>query len=219
MKYHLSFQLFSTLSLASLLGAGCAPSMPVKPEPAPETVTTPMPDSPATTAPNPVPPPSATIPTDEEVEKMTVEERDEAMKNFLEANGPMPMDESEKKEAMMKGEEMKEMAAEKNGSFHNVVHAAGGSAKLVQKDGKWMVVLSDDFKTDSGPDLHVYVSGHADPRTSPDVHVDPSADLGRLASTGGAQAYDLGAIDPNGVKSIVIYCKPFKVVFSVATLQ
>lgn len=206
MKHPLFWQVFTSAALISLIGAGCLPAMPEKPAPAPEAVTTPMPER-------------AALPTEAEVDKMSVEERDKAMQEFLQSSGPMPMDQAKKDEAMKMGEEMKAMAPERSGSFHEVVHAAGGSAKLVQKDGKWLVVLSDDFKTDAGPQLHVYVSGHADPRNSPDVHTEPSADLGRLASNAGTQAYELGAIDPQAVKSIVIYCKPFKVVFAVAALR
>jgi len=153
----------------------------------------------------------AELPSPASVDAMTPEEKSKAMEEY-EKTVPSPSDPAP-------AEPMPTTVASKSGAFHERVHRATGTAKLVNDNGTWKVVLSDDFTTDAGPDLHVYVSGNPDPKTSPEVHQEPSADLGSLKGTSGAQTYELGNIDPSNVKSIVIYCKPFKVVFSVATLQ
>lgn len=51
-----------------------------------------------------------------------------------------------------------------------------------------------------------------------DVHVEGYIDLGKLKGNIGSQNYEIpGVADIQALNSVVIYCLPFHVVFSVAT--
>ncbi len=71
----------------------------------------------------------------------------------------------------------------------------------------------------NGPDLHVYLAKHPDPTTSGEVNDNGYLDLGGIKGNQGSQNYSIPAgTDISLYKSVVIYCQPFHVVFSVAPL-
>ncbi len=105
------------------------------------------------------------------------------------------------------------------GNFTARAHGASGSATLVNDNGDLQLVLSEDFKTEAGPQLHLFLSGDADPGSSDELHASGNADLGKLKSTTGAQVYDVPDDLDFDPASIVVYCVPFKVVFTTASLN
>ena len=121
--------------------------------------------------------------------------------------------EKENMEAMSDGN------LEKSGSFERRAHPTFGSIQIIEKDGHALVILSDDFKSDSGPELHIILTEHPNPKSSKDVHTGEYVDLGILKSTKGTQTYEIPADKIGKFKSAVVYCKPFRVIFGAATLS
>jgi hypothetical protein len=122
-------------------------------------------------------------------------------------------------------EPMLEMAAEPiaiaSGSFRDgdAFHKGSGEAIIYQlEDGSHLLRL-ENLNVTNGPDLHVLLVNHSDPQTRADVHDSGYSELGKLKGNMGSQNYEIPAdLDLDSVSSIVIYCKPFQVVFSVAAL-
>ncbi len=72
----------------------------------------------------------------------------------------------------------------------------------------------------NGPELHVLLSPHPNPETRNDAKAPGYVDLGKLKGNKGSQNYAIPEVmDVAGQGSIVIYCKPFHVIFSAASLQ
>jgi hypothetical protein len=99
------------------------------------------------------------------------------------------------------------------------VHYANGQAILAREaDGSYVVRLQD-LDAANGPDLYVYVSEHPNPSNSDELH-QGGHNLGTLKATTGSFSYTLAPeIDPARIKSVVIYCRAFSVIFSTASLQ
>jgi hypothetical protein len=153
-------------------------------------------------------------------EYATPEELQAAMQEEMRKNPPQYLPEIEM--AMEEAAALDAMSGEtlRSGAFAAKAHPGVGKATIVRKDGKATLVLGADFKTDAGPRLHVFLAGHPDPSSSSDLHAQEALDLGPLKSPSGAQTYDLpeGAAD-KAWGSVVVYCVPFKVVFTAAALQ
>lgn len=85
-----------------------------------------------------------------------------------------------------------------------------GSAKIITNDGKHSLVL-DDFKTNNGPDLHVYLSKESTPKDF--------IDLGLLKSVSGTQVYPItGMPDFTKYKYALIHCQQYNHLFGSALL-
>jgi hypothetical protein len=111
-------------------------------------------------------------------------------------------------------------AALAHGAFTNgdSFHQGEGTATLYHVNQN-LVLRLDPFKVTNGPALHVYLSGHAAPRSRAELHGSGALDLGRLRGNQGAQNYPLPAgVDVGRYHSVVIYCQMFHVVFSTAEL-
>lgn len=107
-----------------------------------------------------------------------------------------------------------------SGTFNeiDVVHRGEGSATIYELPDGSNVLRLEDFRVTNGPQLHVLLSPAADPRNS--AEVGDYVDLGELRGNVGNQNYDIPAdVDLSEYESVVIYCLPFRVVFSVATLS
>lgn len=188
-----------------LVGFGCTPKAP---------------EAPAKTAPPQAPgsvplptrvQPLRDLPQDERIEEMDDEERAAALSEYMGTHDmisapALPMEEPE-------GTSLKA------GAFQNRYHEVNGGAVIIQEGDRYKLVLSSDFATDGGPDLRVVVTSHERPWTSEELHQEPYAELGPLQGTSGMQVYDLGPLNPDDVKSVAIYCKPFQVVFGWAALE
>ncbi len=105
------------------------------------------------------------------------------------------------------------------GNFRNGddFHQGSGTATLFElSDGRHLLRF-EDFEVTNGPDLHVYLVPNANETT---VTIDDYIDLGELKGNIGAQNYFIEAdIDIPENASIVIWCEPFSVLFSVASLS
>ncbi len=108
----------------------------------------------------------------------------------------------------------------KSGSFRDAdsFHKGSGTATIYRSsDGKNLLRL-EDFRVTNGPDLRVLLVPNPDPQGRDDV--EGYLELGKLKGNMGNQNYFLPeGEDGSGFGSVVIYCRPFHVVFSVATLN
>ena len=89
--------------------------------------------------------------------------------------------------------------------------AVSGTATIKLKDEKYSLVL-DNFMTNNGPDLHVYLSKEAYPSDF--------IDLGSLKSISGTQVYDVpGKPDFTQYKYALIHCQKYNHLFGSVLLK
>lgn len=99
------------------------------------------------------------------------------------------------------------------------IHKGEGRALIVQLASGQRFLRFEEFKVTNGPDLYVYLSGHASPRNKTQLHDGGAFEVGLLKGNIGNQNYELPAnLDPTKYKSVVIYCKRFSVLFASAEL-
>ncbi len=95
----------------------------------------------------------------------------------------------------------------REGNWEKIDYRAKGKWKIIQKSDGFYVQLTDDFKTSSGPDLHILFSKHkvselTNSNTSPS-----SVIIAVLKSNKGAQEFKIPEnIDWQNYRSIVIHC-------------
>ena len=109
----------------------------------------------------------------------------------------------------------------KTGRFQDAdrFHRGSGLAEVFQAPDGTHLLRLEDFQVTNGPDLHVILTPHLNPQHSDEVKTPGYVDLGALKGNQGNQNYPLPAgLDPGEVGSVVIYCLPFQVIFSVAPL-
>ena len=102
----------------------------------------------------------------------------------------------------------------------DAIHKGEGTASVVQlADGQRVLRFADDFRVTNGPDLYVYLSGAAAPRTSGELHATGAFEVAQLKGNVGGQNYALpDDLDLGTFRSVVIYCRRFTTVFSTAEL-
>ena len=108
------------------------------------------------------------------------------------------------------------------GSFKDAdaFHRGSGTATIYRTPDGSEVLRLENLDVTNGPALHVVLSTHPDPERSEQVKQEGFVDLGDLKGNRGNQNYPIPAgVDTSIHKSVVIYCYPFAVVFSVATLD
>jgi len=94
--------------------------------------------------------------------------------------------------------------------FKPRAHEVGGIAKLIDVNGK-KVLRFEDFDTVNGPELHIYLSS--------ELGNDDFIDLGIIKATKGNVNYDIPeGIDTEKYNKVLVWCKPFGVLFSYADL-
>ncbi len=96
------------------------------------------------------------------------------------------------------------------GNFVSVAHTTSGMASTDQDEA---TLTLSTFKTDSGPDLNIYLSSGINNIT------DDFIDLGNIKGVNGSYSYDL----PNNVdflhhKYVIVWCVDFNVNFGYAEL-
>ena len=98
------------------------------------------------------------------------------------------------------------------------VHRGSGSATIYRLPDGRPVLRFDDFEVTNGPDLHVLLVEHPNPTNRSHV-MEGYIDLGSLKGNIGSQNYDIPAnIDLSKYSTVMIYCMPFHVIFSTASL-
>lgn len=107
------------------------------------------------------------------------------------------------------------------GSFRDAdsFHKGSGNATIYELSSGERILRLDEFRVTNGPDLRVLVSKAPNPESHSDLADAGYHELGKLKGNVGAQNYDVpDAVALSDIASVVIYCRPFRVVFSVATL-
>ncbi|WP_419944272.1 DM13 domain-containing protein [Candidatus Poriferisodalis sp.] len=104
------------------------------------------------------------------------------------------------------------------GSFGSRSHPAEGTAVVLTDGTQTFLRFDDDFATDNGPDLNVYLHT-AGPDASVDDLVGDFIDLGDLKGNIGAQNYVVpDDVDLNRYSTVSVWCVRFRVVFGTAEL-
>ncbi len=97
-------------------------------------------------------------------------------------------------------------------------HQGKGLATIYRLEDGSHVLRLEDFEVTNGPDLHVLLVPSNNPVDRDDI--EGYVDLGSLKGNIGNQNYGLPLdIDPDAFGSVVIYCQPFHVLFSAASLS
>lgn len=136
----------------------------------------------------------------------------------IEINEASPLDEFEKQM-----EEVKDIVVEKKepmpsspeiiyeGLFMESAHEVAGKAILVgTNDDK--ILRFENFETINGPDLHIYLSS--------DLEAKDYVDLGEIKATKGNINYEIPSnTDLEKYNKVLVWCEPFKVLFSYAELN
>ncbi len=133
-------------------------------------------------------------------------------------------------EVMVEDEMMEAMGAMlapdavKTGQFRDgdSFHKGSGDATIWDLGTDGYVLRFEDFNVINGPDLRVLLTTHPDPMSRGDVHAEDVTyvELGKLKGNIGNQNYPIpNDLNVDDYRSVVIYCKPFQVVFSVAPLS
>ena len=110
----------------------------------------------------------------------------------------------------------------KSGTFTDAdaFHKGEGTATIYQLEDGSHVLRFEDFRVTNGPALFVLVSPHPNPGGRGDISDAGYTELARLKGNVGNQNYLLpDDLSPDDLNSVIIYCKPFRVVFSVAALS
>lgn len=95
------------------------------------------------------------------------------------------------------------------------LHFGRGDALIISTGPQMRVLRFENFSVLNGPDLYVYLSHDETGR-----RVEEALNLGRLKATDGAFNYEIpSGIDLAGIKSVVVWCKQFGVLFAVAPLM
>ena len=107
-----------------------------------------------------------------------------------------------------------------SGAFIHIdpIHGADGTAKIYALPDGRLFLRFENFTSKNGPDLHVYLSPDYPTTTFAGLGEEP-LHLGALKGNIGSQNYEIPAgSDLGRFTSVVIYCQPFRVVFSSAQL-
>ena len=110
----------------------------------------------------------------------------------------------------------------KTGSFRDQdnFHKGSGEATIFRGPDGSLLLRLENLRVTNGPDLHVLLSPHNDPGNQSEVKGPGYIDLGKLKGNRGNQNYEIpNEVDVAAQGSVVIYCKPFHVIFSVASLE
>jgi hypothetical protein len=107
----------------------------------------------------------------------------------------------------------------RQGQFRDAdsLHRGSGTSTIYQvAEGKY-VLRFEDFSVTNGPDLHVLLAQNPSPTGQSDLG--EYVDLGKLKGNLGNQNYEISEVFVlTQFQSVVIYCQPFHVVFSVAPM-
>ena len=110
----------------------------------------------------------------------------------------------------------------KSGQFRDQdrFHKGSGKATIYRLAGGSRLLRLEDFNVTNGPDLRVILTRAQDPEQAGEVTGPGHLELSKLKGNMGNQNYPIpDNADVSSFNSVVIFCKPFKVIFSVATLE
>ena len=119
-------------------------------------------------------------------------------------------------------DEMAEAERVSVGQFRDAdsFHKGSGVASIYRLPSGEGVLRFEGLNVTNGPDLHVLLSTHPDPTTKQELGSAGYITLGQLKGNRGNQNYAIPPdTDLDSIGSVIIYCMPFHVIFSVAPLQ
>ena len=97
------------------------------------------------------------------------------------------------------------------GNFIERAHEVEGKALLINDNGK-LILRFEDFETINGPDLHIYLASN--------LGDDNYIDLGKIKATKGNVNYEIPVgTDTTKYNKVLVWCEPFRVLFSYAELE
>ena len=112
-----------------------------------------------------------------------------------------------------------EIVIQYEGSFIDRSHPASGIAEVLNDGTEQRFLRFEDFATDNGPDLNVYLSTAA-PDAPAGEFDDDFWDLGDLKGNIGPQNYEIPPeVDLDVYSTVVIWCVRFGVAFGAAELM
>lgn len=91
-------------------------------------------------------------------------------------------------------------------------HSVSGSVEIVNENGQRKVVLGEDFQTQSGPDLYVYINEVANPQSSSEL----GTRLELLSSFNGRQEFIIPNDNTMEINSVTIFCLKYETFFGTA---
>lgn len=101
------------------------------------------------------------------------------------------------------------------GYFMSVAHEGSGEVKIIDLGAEGMIVRLINLDVLNGPDLRLLLSKNRNVQKFADLG--EYIELGKLKGNKGTQNYILPAgVDGNDYVSVIIYCKPFHIVFNAA---
>ncbi|MGB5757128.1 MAG: DM13 domain-containing protein [Acidimicrobiales bacterium] len=107
---------------------------------------------------------------------------------------------------------------ESSGSFIGLEHPAVGQATILS-DGERRFLRFENFETDNGPDLFVYLVAEAGAEGDRGLFDDDFVNLGPLAGNIGDQNYEVDIdLDLDRYNTVVIWCDRFNAAFGAADL-
>ncbi len=109
-----------------------------------------------------------------------------------------------------------------SGSFRDTdsFHRGSGTATIYQTPDGQHVLRFEDFMVTNGPDLRVLLAESGDPMSRDELQAGGYTHLAKLKGNIGNQNYEIPAdINLEDQNSVIIYCMPFHVIFSVAPLE
>lgn len=100
-------------------------------------------------------------------------------------------------------------------------HRGSGTATIYRNADGSHILRFEDFRVTNGPDLRVLLAQSPDPQSRRELQDGGFVHLAMLKGNIGSQNYEIPAeVDPAAQGgSVIIYCQPFQVIFSVAPLE
>ena len=119
--------------------------------------------------------------------------------------------EAMKDKVMLKDEAVTTTKVLSQGNFKPSAHEVAGNALLIESDNE-KILRFENFETINGPKLHIYLSS--------ELGDDDFVDLGEIKATKGNVNYNIPpGTDTSKYNKVLVWCKPFKVLFSYAELN
>ena len=107
----------------------------------------------------------------------------------------------------------------KEGSWVNKKYSIAGSWSIEKKGDQHVIVFSEDFATQGGPDLKVFLSPQSIEEVTGRTATTDSILISALQNVSGSQKYVLPAsIDINQFKSLLIHCEAYSVLWGGSNL-
>ena len=137
--------------------------------------------------------------------------------NIMSGMAKVDMEEMEKMP-----DEMAEAEKIVSGMFRDAdsFHKGSGVATIYRLPSGEGALRFEDLNVTNGPDLRVLLSTHPDPKNKAELNDAGYVHIEKLKGNRGNQNYELpDDADLESFGSVIIYCMPFHVIFSVAPLR